>query len=196
MSKSYHSHTIPSRPGPVSIAFMVDGRKLRETRDPGADVSDLPREARNAIAAVWTAEYIAGWRAEVAAFEADFAAEELAGRREDVNAERDRRIDLPKTVSLKGGKTFTVDMARGGRENISDLGITAVARQLAGDQTVVSFRDADNIDRDLSPAEIIEMGLVVAAQVQAIHLKARAIKALDPIPADFRDDRRWDLDPD
>lgn len=109
----------------------------------------------------------------------------------DVNAERDRRIYLPKAVSLTTGKNFAADMGGDSRSNISDLGIAAVAKKAAGITTPISFRDANNVDHDLTNDEVIEMGLQIAAQVQAIHIKARAIKAMDPIP-DPKNDALWD----
>lgn len=109
----------------------------------------------------------------------------------DVNRERDRRIMLPKTVTLPNAGTITVDMVNGGRENIGDLGSAAIAKTLASDNATISFRDSSNVDHDLTNADIIAMGLQIMAQVSAIHVKARTIKATSPIPNDFRDDEYW-----
>lgn len=109
----------------------------------------------------------------------------------DVNAERDRRIMLPKTVTLPQAGTITVDMQNGGRENIGDLGSAAIAKTLASNNTTISFRDSSNVDHDLTNADLIAMGLQIMSQVSALHIKARAIKALSPIPVDFRDDSYW-----
>ena len=121
--------------------------------------------------------------------------EEIDSRIEDlkrqINDERDRRIDLPKSVSLTSGKSFTVDMSNGGRQNIGDLGTAALAKASINDTSTISFRDADNVDWDLTNEDIIEMGLQVTAQVSSIHVKARAIKALNPIPTDYTEDSYW-----
>jgi hypothetical protein len=109
----------------------------------------------------------------------------------DVNRERDRRILLPKTVTLPNAGTITVDIDRGGRENIGDLVTAAIAKTIAGNNTPVSFRDASNVDRDLTNADYIAMGLQIMQQGSAIHIKARAIKAMNPIPADYAADSRW-----
>lgn len=109
----------------------------------------------------------------------------------DVNVERDRRIMLAKTVTLPQAGTITVDMANGGRENIGDLGTAAIAKTMASNNTTISFRDASNVDRDLTNADLIAMGLQIMAQVSALHIKARAIKAMSPIPVDFRSDSYW-----
>lgn len=109
----------------------------------------------------------------------------------DVNRERDRRILLPKTVNVPSYGAIRVDMAGDGRQNISDLGTAALAKISLGDTSKIPFRDADNIDRSLTNEDIVAMGLQIMQQVSAIHVKARAVKALDPIPADYADDKYW-----
>lgn len=119
-----------------------------------------------------------------------YALPEIEVTAKDVNAERDRRITLQKTV-IVGDRTFPVDIAAGGRENLGDLGAAALAKLLLGDTSTFSFRDAANTDHDLTPTETAQMGLQLTAQISAIHVAARAIKAMDPIPQDYRDDTRW-----
>lgn len=109
----------------------------------------------------------------------------------DVNRERDRRILLPKTVTLPNAGTITVDIDRGGRENIGNLVTAAIAKTLASNSSTVSFRDSSNVDRDLTNADYIAMGLQIMQAGNAIHVKARALKAMDPIPDDYADDKYW-----
>lgn len=110
---------------------------------------------------------------------------------EDVNRERQRRIDLPINIVLDG-KAFPVDMDNGGRQNIGDLGTIAIALTISGDTTTTtSFRDANNVDQDLTPPEIISMGIQCAAVVESYHIKARALKAMLPIPLDYTKDSYW-----
>lgn len=104
---------------------------------------------------------------------------------EDINIERDRRIYSTMAVSLSSGKSFYVDMGNGGRENIGDIGAAALAKSAIGSNTTVSFRDADNQDWDLTNADCLELGLQVMAQVEGIHVNARVLKAMDPIPLDY-----------
>lgn len=109
---------------------------------------------------------------------------------DDVNAERDRRKDLPVTVTV-GGETFPVDCHPAGREAI-DAMATAVAIGLIDP---VSFRDANNVDHDLTPLEIKSMALQVMAALEALHQRARELKAMDPIPLNFADEKYWIEDP-
>lgn len=55
----------------------------------------------------------------------------------------------------------------------------------------MTFRDADNIDHELTAAQVIEMGVQAAQAVDAIYKASWAIKAMEPIPVDFRQDSYW-----
>lgn len=110
---------------------------------------------------------------------------------EMVNGERDRRIYKPKLVDPGIGVTFSVDMAGGGRENVANLVQEAFARILAEEIDPIEFRDADNIDRELTPAQVVAMGRQMVEQVRAIHGSAKVLKAMDPIPADYADESHW-----
>lgn len=110
---------------------------------------------------------------------------------EDVNIERDRRILLPKTVSLSTGKTFVCDIDNGGRENIGDMDAAAKTKEAIGNFDLIPFRDANNNTHDLSNAEVMEMALQIFARGSAIHIAGRALKAMDPIPENYEDDSYW-----
>lgn len=98
----YESHKIPSRPGPVSIAYRTDdGRELRRTRKPGADISDLPKKARDEISAVWTPEYVAGWNAEMAQLESDLATQKAESQAEAAEIERARKQERAKLLDME-----------------------------------------------------------------------------------------------
>lgn len=110
---------------------------------------------------------------------------------DQINAERERRKDLPKIVSLSTGKAFPVDMKDGGRHNVSDLALCAVVKKSIADETTFKFTDADNVDQTLSNDEMIELGLQCAAQIMQIHEAARLIKAMDELPDDVSNDTYW-----
>lgn len=112
--------------------------------------------------------------------------------RDDVNAERDRRILLPKTIQPAGITTpFRVDMAKGGRENIAQLSTASLALKTLNPSHVWSFRDADNKDQTLTLDQMIEMGLQCMQQISLLHDKAKIVKNGGNIPADYTDDRHW-----
>ena len=62
----------------------------------------------------------------------------------------------------------------------------AQMRIAAGDTTTpTTFRDSDNVDHDLTPAQILTMWQESAAYVSAIYQASCDIKAMNPIPAEW-----------
>jgi len=105
----------------------------------------------------------------------------------DVNAERDRRIVAGKMIN---------GIAVTGRDedarNLTSLALAAQLRIANGDTaTTTTFRDGNNTDHDLTPPEMLALWQGSAAYVSALYEASWAIKALDPIPADFDADSRW-----
>lgn len=62
---------ISARAAPVSIRWDHDGGYFRETRAPGADLSDLPADVREPIEAHWAPAVVDQWTAEQAALAAE-----------------------------------------------------------------------------------------------------------------------------
>lgn len=109
-----------------------------------------------------------------------------------VNRERDRRIAAGTTVTVTG--YGDIPLQGGERDQTNLLGLVAAAqvRLAGGDSTTLTrFRDAQNVDHMLTPTQIIEMWSKGAAWISANYEASWAIKALDPIPADYADDERW-----
>ncbi|KGE01011.1 hypothetical protein JL39_07675 [Rhizobium sp. YS-1r] len=104
-----------------------------------------------------------------------------------MNAERARRIIAGKIIN---GIHVT------GRDedarNLTNLALGAQVRIAGGDSTTLkTFRDGDNIDHDLTPPEIMSLWQQSSEYVSALYAASWALKALDPIPADFADDSYW-----
>ena len=111
---------------------------------------------------------------------------------DDVNAERDRRLAAGTTVEVDG----LGQMALQGRDRdqTNMLGLKDAARDLrdAGvTDAVMVFRDADDVSHDLTPAQMIDMVSKGMAWFSATYQASWAIKALNPIPEDYCDDRWW-----
>ncbi|MDA4845954.1 DUF4376 domain-containing protein [Hoeflea poritis] len=135
------------------------------------------------------------WKASFSQTKANFTVSEDAPsdvRQQRVNVERERRKTMPVTVSLSTGKTFPVDMDKGGRANIADLCLFAVVKKSGGDSSPFKFTDANNVDHALTNDEMIEVGVQSAQQITTIHEKARALKKMETVPDDPADDALWD----
>lgn len=123
---------------------------------------------------------------------ADKADQAAAVRRAAVNAERERRIAAGATVTVTGAGAIPVQGREADVRNLQGLGLMALARVSAGDTaTVTTFRDAANVDHDLTPPQVLELVQRAAAAAEAIIQASWTIKAMDPLPEDVSDDALW-----
>lgn len=119
-------------------------------------------------------------------------AKALANKRATINTERERRIALGVTVNVTGDGDIPVQGRDEDIRNIQGLGLGALARVSLGDtSTITTFRDANNVDHDLVPQQVLELWQKSAGAVEAILQASWTIKAMDPIPEDITDDALW-----
>lgn len=106
---------------------------------------------------------------------------------DQVNAERERRI-------LKG-ETFDGVYVTGddtNRSNLSGLAFGASLRISQGDTTTITvFRDGNNVDHELTPPALLSVWSQAANHVSMLYEKSWALKAMEPIPADYQSDAYW-----
>lgn len=110
-----------------------------------------------------------------------------AVKREAVNAERGRRVQLGKVIN---GVHVT------GRDedarNLTNLALGAQVRIAGGDMiTPTTYRDGNNVDHELTPPQLLALWQQSAAYVSELYSASWAIKAMDPIPADITVDDLW-----
>lgn len=104
-----------------------------------------------------------------------------------VNAERSRRI-IAGTVVDGIHVTGSDDDAR----NLTSLALAAQLRLAAGDtETTTTFRDGGNVDHELTPAQLLSLWQQSAEYVSALYAASWALKAMEPIPADFSTEGYW-----
>lgn len=110
---------------------------------------------------------------------------------EQVNAERDRRIQAGVDVTL-GEKNFRVQTRHDQDfRNINGLVSKGILLLMSQDPETTPFRDEADVTHDLSGAEMISMGKQVGAHVSFLYQKAWDLKALDPIPLNYTSDEWW-----
>lgn len=108
-----------------------------------------------------------------------------------VDAERDRRIALPLTVDLGDGRSIAVNMDNQALRNMNGLATGAVLAKMTGSSTTQPFITYANDLVQLSPDDLIALGLQVQARISAITFKGRDLKDMSPIPADYTADAHW-----
>lgn len=110
----------------------------------------------------------------------------------DVNAERARRILAGATIAVTGAGNIPLTGGEDDKSNLSNQAMAAKARIDAGDvATTTVWRDRNNVNHDLTPPQVWELWSKAAGYVSDLYGASWAIKALDPIPADYADDSRW-----
>jgi hypothetical protein len=132
--------------------------------------------------------------AEIAAMSspATIAAQAAEAKRAAVNTERECRIAAGATVTVTGAGAIPVQGREQDVRNLQGLGLMALARVSAGDTTTVTtFRDAANVDHDLTPPQILDLVQRAAAAAEAIIQASWVIKAMDPLPDDVTADALW-----
>ncbi len=127
--------------------------------------------------------------------------------RELVNEERDARLLEPASITITGSSkrktgedengddtledvvdaTFGMDMRdERDRANLLGLTLTANLRVGAGDLvTLTPIYTAEDEEYHLTPLQVISLGQQAGSHDGKLYAKARKIKAMDPIPADY-----------
>jgi hypothetical protein len=119
-------------------------------------------------------------------------AQAAADKHAAVNAERERRIAVGATVTVTGAGSIPVQGRDVDVRNLQGLGLAALARVSAGDTaTITTFRDAHNVDHDLTPSQVLELVQRAAGVAEAIIQASWTIKAMDPLPEDVTADELW-----
>lgn len=106
---------------------------------------------------------------------------------EDVNAERDRRVEAGATFTLAGyGDVRSLGRAID-KTNLQALGFAASLRVASGDTTTITrFRDADDEVHDLTPPQVLDLWSQASGYVEAVFQASWALKDdPDGIPLDY-----------
>lgn len=168
--------------GVISIARDDDGVTHRETRQPGADISDLPGDVRTEIEALWTPEVVAAWQASQVP---------PAPTKAQIYAERDRRLAMGFSYDFgdaRGVHRFgTTDADKRGWDEVSEL--ADVLRRTGSSAQITIATETG--PAQITPAEWDAILLASAAMRQPIWQASFLLTALDPIPADYADDVHW-----
>jgi hypothetical protein len=122
--------------------------------------------------------------------------------KQSVNQERDRRWPGTVNCDLAGDGSLVIPAdARNDTDLRNIQAVTTTAQVVAGTpDAVLKFRDANDITHNLSPEEVIALGLIVQAHVQSFYEKAWALKdSIDSMTSveldaiDVRNNSHWGI---
>ncbi|MBO9441368.1 DUF4376 domain-containing protein [Phaeobacter italicus] len=111
----------------------------------------------------------------------------------DVNAERARRLVAGTSVNITGHGPVTLSGRDEDTRNLQGLAFAAQLRLSQGDTThQTTFRDAENVDHVLTPAQVLEMWSLGSAWIEQVYAASWALKDTQGgIPADYGNDAYW-----
>ena len=118
-----------------------------------------------------------------------------APTRNSLFAEREARILAGADITVPGYSSTIAAQMRPRTDDASNLLGQVMHAQIlvaSGDTTTtLVWRDGANVGHNLTGAQMIAFGLLVAAWKESIYASSWVIAALDPIPADYAADSRW-----
>jgi|CXWL01.1.fsa_nt_gi hypothetical protein len=111
----------------------------------------------------------------------------------DVSKARDSRISEGATITLSSGLSIPVQTRNETDfRNINGLVSQAIVYTIINQpNATIIFRGTDDVEYNLTPSLMIELGSKVAQRVQSIYEAAWVIKKMDPIPSDYNESYRW-----
>ena len=180
----------------ISVRIEAGGVVHRYVLQPGhydergawvdVDLSDEPQEAIDLATETWTPAVLSAW------IEAHPWVPPAPPTGEIVDLEREDRIAMPLAVQVPSlGAAIRINMDEKSQRNVQGLATAGILLSSAAPGQKTAFRDYDNVSHDLLPGDLVQIGLQVMARIQAVYQRAWALKAMDPIPADYRDDKYW-----
>ena len=112
---------------------------------------------------------------------------------DDVNDERARRLVAGTTVTVTGNGPVALSGRDEDTRNLQGLAFAAQLRLADGNTThQTTFRDAENVDHVLTPAQVLEMWSLGSAWIEQVYAASWALKdASGGIPADYANDGYW-----
>ncbi|NKX40360.1 DUF4376 domain-containing protein [Rhodobacteraceae bacterium R_SAG2] len=113
--------------------------------------------------------------------------------RSEVNAERARRLVAGTSVTVTGHGPVALSGRDEDTRNLQGLAFAAQLRLSQGDTThQTTFRDAENADHVLTPAQVLEMWSLGSAWIEQVYAASWALKDTQGgIPADYANDGYW-----
>ncbi|WP_242221717.1 hypothetical protein [Shinella zoogloeoides] len=109
-----------------------------------------------------------------------------------VDEEHDRRALVGKTFTVTGygdvaleGSLLTQTVLLALKDTARDLVDAGVT------DPVLMLTDRDNVDHYMTPPQVVELVNAGKQYMQELHVAKRALKEMEPVPADFADDGYW-----
>jgi hypothetical protein len=108
-----------------------------------------------------------------------------------INEERSRRIAKGARLIIPGYGEIAMQGRPEDQTNLNARATAASLKLSAGDTSTMIFRDADNIDHELTPQQQIAVFVIGSSWVESQYKASWTLKEMTPIPMDYTDDKWW-----
>lgn len=109
----------------------------------------------------------------------------------DVNLERRRRIEAGTDIEIAGYGTVALQGRPEDQTNLLSRFNVAMLKIQSGDSSTMVFRDRRDVNHELTPQQMVNVYTAGMAWVETQYKASWALKAMSPIPVDFRNDGYW-----
>lgn len=110
---------------------------------------------------------------------------------EDINAERERRINFGCTISVSNVGNVAIRGTNEDMRNLTNLGQLANMYILTNQNITIPFRDDNNVIHSLNPTQMSFVWQKAVQYVSSLYQASWTMKDKKPLPQDFTNDINW-----
>lgn len=111
--------------------------------------------------------------------------------KDEINIERDSRINSGCNVTISGVGVISIKGGEEDTRNLTNLGQLANLFLNTNDNTLITYRDNKNIIYKLTPAQMSELWKKTVYYVTSVYQASWNMKDMSPLPTDYTKDSYW-----
>ena len=111
--------------------------------------------------------------------------------RNEINMERNNRINSGCNVTISGVGTVSIKGGDEDTRNLTNLGQLANLFLSTNNNTMITYRDNNNIVYELTPAQMSELWKKTVFYVTSVYQASWNMKDMNPLPTDYTKDSYW-----
>lgn len=109
----------------------------------------------------------------------------------EINMERNNRINSGCNVTLSGVGTISIKGGDEDTRNLTNLGQLANLFLSTNNNTMIAYRDNNNVVYQLTPAQMSELWKKTVYYVTSVYQASWNMKDMNPLPIDYIKDSYW-----
>lgn len=110
----------------------------------------------------------------------------------DVIAEEQRRLVAERGYAIPGGPTIQMTLTPTVQQEMqAQVSAAGIASSQGVTDPIFKVWGSNGTEHDLTPQQMMALFMTGVQYGQALRAKRKALEAMDPIPADYADDKWW-----